>query len=363
MKRILFLTPYTPSRRAGGENYTRQLLEHLSEKNKVDLIYFRYSDDPKYEIPNDNVNVLRIIENSKFLKLKNSIAYPLFHPIFTVRFCRSLLSYVKGIINKYDILYLDHSQMFIYGKYFPSISKILFSHDVMVQRYQRDKQLYGRKWVEYSERTLMRMPNSKVFTFSTKDCAIIKAQYGIDSLWTNFFIDTTVLESQITKIENKIVFFGKWKRADNFDGLKWFFDNIYDKINQSISIDIIGNNLPNDFQNRITSLPNVTYFGFVENPYDIISNSLATIAPLFTGAGVKVKVVESLACGTPVIGTSIAFEGISTEYDSFMFLANTSSEFIDKINRIDISGTERIKFKEKFKETYLKSPILDYIQR
>lgn len=361
MKRILFLTPYTPSRRAGGENYTRQLLEHLSETNKVDLIYFRYSDDPKYEIPNDNVNVLRIIENSKFLKLKNVIAYPLCHPIFTVRFCRSLLSYIKGIIDKYDVLYLDHSQMFIYGKYFPAIPKILFSHDVMIQRYSRDKQLHGRKLVEYSEKKLMQIPNSKVFTFSVKDCEIIKKYYNVESKWTGFFIDNSVLESKATAIENQIVFFGKWKRPDNFEGVNWFFDNVYQKLNQSLKIVIIGNNLPNEFLHKISSLKNVDYLGFVDNPYEIIANSIATVAPLFTGAGVKVKVVESLACGTPVIGTSIAFEGISSEYDSFMLLADTPEQYVDAINNITLSKETRHKFKENFTKTYCNNSILEYI--
>ena len=50
--------------------------------------------------------------------------------------------------------------------------------------------------------------------------------------------------------------------------------------------------------------------GFVDNPYKIMSESLGLIAPLFHGAGIKVKVIESLACGTPVIGTEVAFEGI-----------------------------------------------------
>jgi len=34
--------------------------------------------------------------------------------------------------------------------------------------------------------------------------------------------------------------------------------------------------------------------------------SKALISPLFTGAGIKVKVIEALACGIPVIGTDIA---------------------------------------------------------
>lgn len=46
MKKILFLTPYLPSNRAGGENFTRLLLEELSKTCQIDLIYFKYRTDP-----------------------------------------------------------------------------------------------------------------------------------------------------------------------------------------------------------------------------------------------------------------------------------------------------------------------------
>ena len=58
MKKILFLTPYLPSNRAGGENFTRLLLEELSKTCQIDLIYFKYRTDPFYIVPNSNIKVL-----------------------------------------------------------------------------------------------------------------------------------------------------------------------------------------------------------------------------------------------------------------------------------------------------------------
>lgn len=274
MKHILFLTPYVPSSRAGGENFTRLLLEKLSVDNKIDLIYYRYADDPVYTCPNDNVRVMKEIINSTVVKLKHALMYPTMHPIFTIRFDRALLAYVKQIMaeNKYDLFYLDHSQMFLYGKYFPEINKILMAHDVMAQRFSRTGNIVNRKFVLNAEGKLMSIPNSTIFTFSEKDCNIIKAAYGLESRATNFFLDQMVIDAVPTQTDKRIIFFGKWKRADNFEGLKWFFDNVYEKLDKSIHISIIG-------------------------------------------AGVKVKVVESLACGTPVIGNDIAFESISGIYN------------------------------------------------
>ena len=71
--RILFLTPYVPSDRAGGEKFTKLLLEDLSKENQVDLVYYKYSFDKEYVCPNENVRVLKVCKNSTLVKLWNSV--------------------------------------------------------------------------------------------------------------------------------------------------------------------------------------------------------------------------------------------------------------------------------------------------
>lgn len=363
MKRILFLTPFAPSNKAGGENFTRLLLENLSVDFQIDLIYYRYADDPPYKCPNDNIKVVKDIVNSKIVKLKNWLCYPFIHPIFAIRFDRNVLALVRKLVNEnsYDFLYLDHSQMALYGKYFPDMRKIMMSHDVMAQRFARSGGWLSRKLITAGEREMMSIPNTIVFSFSEKDRKIIKDTYGIDSRVTNFFLDESLVKAKPEKIERRIVFFGKWKRPDNFDGLKWFFDNVYNHLAKDIRISIIGKWMPDDFQNKIRGCENVEYLGFVEDPYPLIANSLATISPLFSGAGVKVKVVESLACGTPVIGGSIAFEGISSNFKDFMINADTPEEYADRINNMDISLEARCNFKQNFLDNYQRQLISTYI--
>ena len=364
MKHILFLTPFVPSNRAGGENFTRLLLEKLSQSCKIDLIYFLYKDDPLYEKPNSNIKVVGLIENSMFFKLKHAVLHPLTHPMFTVRFSKTLLKKIKELVaeNHYDLLYLDHSQMFLYGKFFPEIPKVLMSHDVMVQRFARSGNWLSKKMILCGEGNLMRMPNSTVFTFSEKDCKIVRDAYGVDSRVTNFFLDETTENAVPQKIEKRLVFFGKWNRADNFDGLKWFFDNVYEKLSPDFQILIIGKWLPEDFQKRIKPSNNVEYLGFVENPYTIIANSLATLSPLFSGAGVKVKVVESLACGTPVIGNEISFEGISSFFSEFMIRADSAEEYLKAIENISIDLNKRKQFKQTFMDNYKNQSIVNFIE-
>lgn len=62
----------------------------------------------------------------------------------------------------------------------------------------------------------------------------------------------------------------------------------------------------------------VDLLGYVENVEDFYRRVSATLAPIRLGGGVKVKVIESLAHGRPVVGTSIAFEGLDPELRSFL---------------------------------------------
>lgn len=363
--RILFITPYVPSERAGGEKFTKLLLEHLSNNHKIDLIYFRYSHDSNYVPPSPNIKVIKICYNSVLIKFRNAILYPFIHPLFSVRFNYSILRFIKRKMKEthYDLLYLDHSQMALYGKFFSNTKKIYMSHDVMLQRYTRSSNFLIRKFVTWSECKLMKQPNTMIFTFSEKDKRIIKSKYDIDSFVTNFYLNEVILKAVPTSIKKQIIFFGQWKRSDNLNGLKWFIEKVHPQISKEITITIIGSGLPEDFQTQINHFTNLEYLGFVNNPYTLIANSLAVISPLFSGAGVKVKVIEALACGTPVIGSDIAFEGISNKYRNFMLKAEKPEDYIHLISTINISLKKRLQFKEFFLKSYQQQYISTYLEK
>lgn len=92
--------------------------------------------------------------------------------------------------------------------------------------------------------------------------------------------------------------------------------------------------------------------GFVENPLDIIYKSAALIAPLFTGAGVKVKVIDAFTTGTPVIGTEIAFEGLPF-IERLTFQADKAKAYIEIINNFSVlSADEKQENARVFKQLY-----------
>lgn len=364
--RILFLTAFVPHDGAAAEKNTKLMLEDLSQENIVDLVYFRYKEDIHYLPPNNNVNILYSFQISTVRKLFHVLSFPFIHPIFSVRFNWVILMKLKRLFRrtKYDVIICDHSQMFLYGKFLSSkIRKIYLSHDVIIQRVQRTSSLVMQKLCFLSEKFCLQQKNTFVFSFCQKDCDLIIKNYGINALLCLDYIDPLVINSQPNSIENYYVFLGKWSRADNLDGVKWFIKEVTPLITKKTNIKIIGKNFPVKILDIENSNVSFEVLGFVDNPYSIIANAKAMLAPLFTGAGIKVKVIESLACGTPVIGTDIAFEGIDSTCSDLMLFANSSFDFAAQMNNSSISLEKRIELKHKFISSYTSITIPNFLKQ
>lgn len=366
--KILFLTAFLPHFGAAAEKNTLLMLEDLSKSFHVDLVYFKYAAQPNYETPNDNINVTHVYINSLIKKLLNVALYPFVHPIFSVRYNWFVLSELKKMVNKnhYDAIVCDHSQMFLYGlKLGTSIPKILYSHDVIAQRVGRSSNSVVTALCKYSEGKLVKQGNAHNFTVSVKDCVLLNELYNANAKLALLYLDPVVCKSTPIEIKtNFYIFMGKWSRADNLDGVIWFFKEVAPLIKENVTISIIGKEFPKDRIVNNNPHVKVNVLGYVDNPYEMIANCTAVLSPLFTGAGIKVKVIESLACGTPVVGTEIAFEGLDTKFSDFMMLCNEPSDYIKAMEMAKRKTLEeRKQMKKIFIDDYHSETIPSYLKK
>jgi hypothetical protein len=363
MKNILFITAFVPSNISAGENYSRMLINDIARENNVDLVFFKYKNDKDYVIESKNVTVVKEFRNSVLIKFLNCIQFPIIFPLFSVRFNLFRLFIIKKLLKDkpYDKIIFDFSQTFLFAKFLKKIPVILNSHDVIAQRYSRIYKGFLEPFARISERYVLSIPDAKIFILSSKDRLLFQSLYSIKSEVTNLFIPKEVLVSSPNQLGNYFVFFANWSRPDNSDGLDWFLKRVYPFLENEIKLKIIGDGMPKDLKTRISTTPDIEYLGFLLNPYPIISNSLALISPLFTGAGVKVKVIESLACGTNVIGTFISFEGIFDKYSRYLIKAETAKEFITIINKYKTDLIKKNEIKTFFFNSYSKNIITEFI--
>jgi len=136
-----------------------------------------------------------------------------------------------------------------------------------------------------------------------------------------------------------ILFFANFYHKPNIDGLKHFLETVwinFEKNDKISTLDIAGFGILNTIRDELLKYPNVKILGHIENLNDIISNYLCTLAPLRYGAGVKGKVIKSLAQFTPVIGSEYAFEGIDIDNYISWCVCTSKSDYIQKLEMLTL---------------------------
>lgn len=361
MKKILLVSPYYLTRKEVGGAFTYQFISKLINKGVyVDYISFKYDGDIEDPPLSENFRIIRSTRLTKLDKYLSWLQCPIYHPLFTSRFSWKLVFTLNDLIKKvnYDYLVFDYSQTFTLAHFVKHPHKILIAHDIISQRFERE---HSRllKWIRWTECKLLGGVE-KIYSFSRKDCELVNQRYKFECDVTPVFIKDDILGKQATKIEDYHVFFADWGRTDNSESLEWFMSHVIDRL-PDVKIKVIGGNLPDYLRERIKKHKNVEYLGFVDDPYQLIANARSEISPLHKGAGIKVKCLESLACGTPVIGTEIAFEGIDSRFGYALHLANTPDDYVVAINSVKLSLIDKINLKKDFIENYSQRSIVEYI--
>lgn len=133
------------------------------------------------------------------------------------------------------------------------------------------------------------------------------------------------------KTKNRMCFLGAYNWLPNKEGLFWFVNNVLDELvrkNHSVSLEVAGS-----FSNEISNLSghsNIRLHGFVDSSKEFIANNGIFVAPLLSGSGVKMKVLEAMSLGVPCVVSTKAAEGL--KLPSIIPICDNKQEFIEKLS-------------------------------
>ncbi len=140
---------------------------------------------------------------------------------------------------------------------------------------------------------------------------------------------------QVNQKNNQFDFFhiGSMDWVPNQQAIKWFLEKVWSQVeikHPEALINIAGKKMPDWL--REWKQHNVKIVGEVPNAVDFINENKIMIAPLFSGSGMRVKIIEAMALGKVVIATDIAMEGIDVEHKKNVLIADTADDFVQSIN-------------------------------
>lgn len=132
-----------------------------------------------------------------------------------------------------------------------------------------------------------------------------------------------------------LMFLGSFPHVANVDAMLLFVRDILPGIRESlpdVELRIVGAQPPAEI--RALASSRITVTGRVPELESHFSRARVFVAPLRHGAGIKIKVLESLGHGVPTVATPVAAEGLHLSHGADALIADTADEFAQAVIRL-----------------------------
>lgn len=128
----------------------------------------------------------------------------------------------------------------------------------------------------------------------------------------------------------EILFVGSFFYYPNEDAVLYFCRDIFPLLRQplgdSVVFRVIGFSMPESFQG-IENQPGVCLMGYQKDLHDYYSRAALAVVPLRAGTGTRMKILESMAYGCPVVSTSIGARGLKVTHGKNILIADEPEAF------------------------------------
>lgn len=276
--------------------------------------------------------------------------------------------------GEFDLIYLHRiSNAAKYGElvrhHFPKARKVFSVADLHHVRISRQAEVEDRpellglaKRLEFAE-LLAAASADVVITHSDYEAEILRKKLPKANihrvLWS---VPPKPVETPFSKRKG-IAFIGGFEHAPNVDAAKWLMSSLMPRIRQrdpKIQCYLVGSGFPSELAEMKSE--GITVTGAVEDLSEIFNRVRLTIAPLSYGAGVKGKIMESLAAGIPCIHTEIAGEGMGLPQELDICRGDGVEALADAVRKLHRSSKLTLRCREaglKYVENELSEQKLD----
>jgi sugar transferase (PEP-CTERM/EpsH1 system associated) len=357
--RMLFLSqlfPYPPI--CGGTIKSYNLLKHLAERHKVSFVSFVRKQPSQQEID----AVASICKEVRTIPIKRSAAANLRFAVESLAtgqsfiVARDRIRAMQRLVDdmlrsrQFDLVYVDHLQMAQYTAGWDRCPKVLDEHNVewkIIQRIAENHKFSPKGlYAEIEWRNLRRWELNMcgkfdlVFTVTENDRETLTS--ANENLSNVLSLPIGVDVASVPKIElnpeaKDILSIGTMSWPPNIDAIEYFASDIYPLVkvgNPAARLVVAGSSPPESIRklSRLDSSIEVT--GFVEDLASVASKAAVFIVPLRSGSGLRVKILNAMAMGLPVVSTSVGCEGIGAENNRHLLIADNPREFADSVLRL-----------------------------
>ncbi|MBX3742205.1 MAG: glycosyltransferase [Akkermansiaceae bacterium] len=173
-----------------------------------------------------------------------------------------------------------------------------------------------------------------VITVSEDDSAYARGTYRLDNVRghvaTGVDVDYFAPRKEISSGSDVIGFLGSMDWLPNIKAVEFFVAEAYPVIKRAIPevrFMVIGRNPPESIRNLAAHDDSITVTGSVDDVRPYLKMCDLMVVPLLAGGGTRIKILEAMAMGVPVVSTTIGAEGLGLESGVHLEIADGAGPF------------------------------------
>jgi polysaccharide biosynthesis protein PslH len=162
------------------------------------------------------------------------------------------------------------------------------------------------------------------------DARIFVIENGVD---TAFYSD---LKGTAESPARRIVFVGSMDYHANIDGALNFAREVWPRLRERqphLIFTVVGKD-PTPQVRELAQLPGIEVTGTVDDVRPFYREAIAAVVPLNVGGGSRLKILEAMAAGVPVVSTTLGAEGLEVRHGENILIADTNEQLGEAITSV-----------------------------
>lgn len=344
--KILFLSAYLPGRGLhGGSSRIFEILHYLHRHHEISLMCFKNRHDDSSRV-RELKNMCRRVDIFLLNERRPFYLFP-YEPYIDYQseeFHHRLQKLVQK--EKFDLIQFEYVQMGLFHKDVEGIPSVLTEHELgflaALKRIPFLENPFEKIRARYNALQTMKR---ELEILQTVDHVICMNQHETDTVRGYLQKDNvsvlphgldTVYFQPDPSIEPEpfsIGFFGAYHHQPNVDAVLHFVRDIFPLVKERVPAAhfyAIGIHPPEELQ-RLNDRADVTVTGFVSDIRELLNKCRVVVAPLRLGLGMRVKMMEAMGMGKPVVATDLACAGFDAVDGQHVMIANTPETFSEAV--------------------------------
>jgi glycosyltransferase involved in cell wall biosynthesis len=330
--------PYPPDN--GSKSRAHYLVRALAEAHEVVLIAFLPQATPSVDLP-ANVRVVSVADDPfRYVSLPQWVKYasPVPLAFWPSRLMQRAMDEAAGA-EAWDAVVAMQTPVAQYAARLTGTPRVIdIDTSFSYQLYGRhDHKAEVRTWLSwqkthrYEARMFRRFQAGSVVSCKEIDfvrsmvkqtaCRVEVVPNGVDCQYCHF--------GHYAARPNTLVYNGALTYRANYDAMRYFLSEVYPLLRRQlpdVSLTITGSTTGVD-RSGLRLDESVHFSGYVEDIRSRVGSSAVCIVPIREGSGTRLKILEAMALGVPVVSTRKGAEGLEVTDGQHLLLADDPAEF------------------------------------